>query len=202
MSTDWVGLSQAAEFLGVHPATVRGWADKGYLPSQRTPGGHRRFRRADLEAWLTNQKSGPSAEAQLLVQTAIGRARLEMGEGQLSQADWYRGLDETARQIMRGYGRQIMEMLQNYLTEPSPEALVEAHQLGEKYGQTVRTQHLDLVSATKGFLTYQHFVLESVISVTEMAYSNAAWSQVMRDVLQVTREILLGMLEAFGTAKP
>ena len=40
---EWVSLRQAAELLGVHPATVRSWADKGELPSRRTPGGHRRF---------------------------------------------------------------------------------------------------------------------------------------------------------------
>src|SRR4051794_2998670 len=37
----WVGLSEAAKILGAHPATVRSWADRGELPSQRTPGGHR-----------------------------------------------------------------------------------------------------------------------------------------------------------------
>ena len=46
--SEWVSLRQAAQMLGVHPATVRAWADKGELPSRRTPGGHRRFRRADL----------------------------------------------------------------------------------------------------------------------------------------------------------
>jgi len=54
MSADaeWLTLSQAAALLGVHPSTVRRWADHGDLPVKLTPGGHRRFRRAELEARL------------------------------------------------------------------------------------------------------------------------------------------------------
>src|SRR5574341_214034 len=51
MESEWVSLGEAAAILGIHPTTVRHWADSGDLPSQRTPGGHRRFRRYDLEQW-------------------------------------------------------------------------------------------------------------------------------------------------------
>ena len=36
------------------PDAVRQWADDGKLASFRTPGGQRRFRREDVEAFLTN----------------------------------------------------------------------------------------------------------------------------------------------------
>ena len=54
-TSEWVSLRQAADLLGVHPATVRNWADKGDLPSRRTPGGHRRFRKADLMQYAATQ---------------------------------------------------------------------------------------------------------------------------------------------------
>lgn len=46
-------LTAAAGELGVHPDTLRQWADEGKVPSWRTPGGHRRFRVEDLEAFRT-----------------------------------------------------------------------------------------------------------------------------------------------------
>lgn len=41
----------AAEYH-VDPATARRWADTGKLTEIRTPGGHRRYRRAEIEALL------------------------------------------------------------------------------------------------------------------------------------------------------
>jgi excisionase family DNA binding protein len=67
---EWLTLGQAAAFLGAAQSTVRKWADGGRVPAFYTPGGHRRFRRADLEAFLAGPRggSGPrSAGASVLV---------------------------------------------------------------------------------------------------------------------------------------
>lgn len=44
-----VRTGKACEILGVHPNTLRRWADTGQLPSIRLPGGDRRFLISDLE---------------------------------------------------------------------------------------------------------------------------------------------------------
>src|SRR5512143_2197489 len=54
---DWLTLGQAAKFLGVAQSTIRKWSDQGRVPAFYTPGGHRRYRRADLETFL--DRSGP-----------------------------------------------------------------------------------------------------------------------------------------------
>lgn len=41
--------STAAKLLGVTPRTVQLWADSGIIPSWKTPGGHRRYNRKDIE---------------------------------------------------------------------------------------------------------------------------------------------------------
>ena len=45
-----LGVPEVAAILGVDEKSVRLWADTGRLPCWRTPGGHRRFRRADVVA--------------------------------------------------------------------------------------------------------------------------------------------------------
>jgi excisionase family DNA binding protein len=58
---DWLTLGQAAKFLGVAQSTIRKWSDQGRVPAFYTPGGHRRYRRGDLEAFLA--RSGPGARS-------------------------------------------------------------------------------------------------------------------------------------------
>jgi excisionase family DNA binding protein len=58
---DWLTLGQAAKFLGVAQSTIRKWSDQGRLPAFYTPGGHRRYRRADLDAFL--ERSGPGGRS-------------------------------------------------------------------------------------------------------------------------------------------
>lgn len=45
-----IGISRAAQILGVAEGTVRVKADQGKLPQYRDDAGRRRFRAADLEA--------------------------------------------------------------------------------------------------------------------------------------------------------
>jgi excisionase family DNA binding protein len=49
---DWLTLGQAARHLGVAQSTIRKWSDSGRVPAFYTPGGHRRYRRADLDSFL------------------------------------------------------------------------------------------------------------------------------------------------------
>lgn len=44
--------AQAAAVIGVSVDSIRRYANDGRLPSQRTPGKQRRFRRSDVEALL------------------------------------------------------------------------------------------------------------------------------------------------------
>jgi len=55
---DWLTLGQAAKYIGVAQSTIRKWSDQGRVPAFYTPGGHRRYRRGDLDNFL--ERSGPS----------------------------------------------------------------------------------------------------------------------------------------------
>ena len=58
---DWLTLGQAARYLGVAQSTIRKWSDNGRVRAFNTPGGHRRYRRGDLDAFL--QRSAPEARS-------------------------------------------------------------------------------------------------------------------------------------------
>jgi excisionase family DNA binding protein len=55
--------SQAARYVGVSLATVRRWTDAGHIDCYRTPGGQRRFSRAQLDDFIASmQRTGPAEE--------------------------------------------------------------------------------------------------------------------------------------------
>jgi excisionase family DNA binding protein len=58
---DWLTLGQAARYLGVAQSTIRKWSDQGRLSAFYTPGGHRRYRLRDLEAFVAGSAGGPPA---------------------------------------------------------------------------------------------------------------------------------------------
>ena len=65
----WLTLGQAAKYLGIAQSTVRVWTDSGRLPVFYTPGGHRRFLRTDLDAFIQRNGAGsrPRGDAVVLV---------------------------------------------------------------------------------------------------------------------------------------
>ncbi|HET7665852.1 MAG TPA: helix-turn-helix domain-containing protein [Mycobacterium sp.] len=56
-----MGITDAAALLGVHPNTLRKWADDGIVPHVRLPSGYRRFRRAELERFRQSLEAGRPA---------------------------------------------------------------------------------------------------------------------------------------------
>ena len=58
---EWLTLGQAATYLGVAQSTMRKWSDSGRVAAFYTPGGHRRYRRKDLDVFL--DRSGPGTRS-------------------------------------------------------------------------------------------------------------------------------------------
>ena len=115
-TNSWMTLSEVAEWLGIHASTVRQWADKGYLPSHRTQGGHRRFQRSELELWAKAQKIQPTkVEAGDLVQSALAYTRFQISEGALESQGWYQKLNAAARGEYARSGRKLLQGLTKFI---------------------------------------------------------------------------------------
>ncbi len=64
---DWLTLGQAAKYLGVAQSTIRKWSDLGRVPTFYTPGGHRRYRRRDLDSFLERSGQGTQRRGPLVL---------------------------------------------------------------------------------------------------------------------------------------
>lgn len=55
----WIGIEQAAQYIGVNKDTIRNWIKKGTIPANRV-GKLWKFKKSELDEWI---KSGRSANA-------------------------------------------------------------------------------------------------------------------------------------------
>lgn len=202
---EWLSLREAAELLGIHPATVRLWADRNELPSRRTSGGHRRFRRADIEARLhydTGPKPHPAAH--LLVQSVLGRVRFAFTDGTLSAFPWYMHFNDAARDAYRSLGRRVLELLLRALTDDTSEddLRAEALQIGKAYGSITRESHVPVADAVRAFLYFRSLVDESVLQLSQVQggrdrdHQDIPWEESLYQIQALTNEILPALIEA------
>jgi excisionase family DNA binding protein len=196
----WLSLQEASQMLGVHPSTLRQWADSGKIPTVRTPGGHRRFAESDVRALLEPEPLQPSG-VQLLVQSALGRTRLEVSGGKLSEQDWYQRFDETDKAEHRELGRKLLSMVMQYLTEPSERQAIleEARALGRSYGERSLINKLTLTEAVRAFLYFHDFLSDGVLQMSETVGQNVNVDLITtyQQINVFTDEVMLSMLEVY-----
>jgi len=107
----WLTLSEAAQLLGVHPTTLRRWADQGSVPVSVTPGGHRRFLEADLATNATRRQMLVGVRdntAQVWGDYALVETRQRLFNR--PEPAWLVAFDEQERTEKRELGRRLAEM--------------------------------------------------------------------------------------------
>lgn len=201
-NSEWVSLRHAADILGVHPATVRNWADKGELPARRTPGGHRRFRMADLQRMASNRhndddEDNGGEEVQLILQNALGQTRMQLDRDNMEAQPWYSAMSEETKQVMREQGRKALKLIRQYAErgESGPN-LAGAVKLGKVYAAHLHKDGLTLPQAMRGFFYFSHFIMESILDLSALRDKNE-WASLIRQVNDFNNAMLLSIVEYY-----
>ncbi len=198
MDDDWLSLSGAAQLLGVHPSTVRLWSDKGVLPTHRTSGGHRRYRRDEVLLWTETARQ-VKAEPESVMQMAMKNVRMQIGEANLQAEAWYQKLDDEARADYRATARQLFQGLMAYLASKDEAAASESHAIGRDYAMRARKYGLNEVDATRALLFFRNALIESMMKVYREAnvLSGGAWEDMLHKMHTFTDQILISLLESY-----
>lgn len=199
MPGEWLNLSEASEMLGVHPSTVRNWSDQGYLPVHRTQGGHRRFKRSEVDLWMKSQRKETIDEGHQVVQNALRNTRLQIGEGRLESERWYQKLDEEARSQYRRSGRNLLQGLLGFLSSNDQVAEAEARSLGYEYASRGWRYGLSAAEASMAFLFFRNVLMDSMLEVYEGAAVPlpGAWVDLFRKINAFTDQIQITLLETY-----
>lgn len=199
-SSEWVSLRRAAEILGVHPATVRNWADDGKLPFRRTAGKHRRFNVHDLTHYAQSQGELQPLEVQVIIQNALGKTRMQIGSDNLAQAQWYNAMSHETKMQMREDGRRVLEAIREYVANGAPDdQLSQAIRLGKEYAEQLLDDGLTLPQALRGFFYFSDFVVNSILTWSELSppSNSSEWATLLRQVNTFINTMLLSIVEYY-----
>ena len=196
---EWLSLSKAAQQLGVHPSTVRAWADHGYLPSQRTQGGHRRFRRSDVEVRMHTRWESTTPEATSVYTNVLQNTRVQISESNLQAENWYRKMDDEAREQYRLSGRSLVQGLISHLSSSEEGLEAEARSLGYEYASRGQRVGLTSVEAAHAFQFFRTAVMDAILSAYENAdvRSPQIWSDLFRRMNSFSDLIIITLLDTY-----
>jgi len=199
-----LGITKAARLLGVHPLTLRSWAEKGHIPHYRTPGGHRRFHRKDLDRFLATMNQSQStmafvSVAHQAVQNAIATLpRQEETVGPASPV-WRSEMSVQQRDAMRSIGRKLLGLVIQYTAGNADEAVLSnGREIGASYGLFSRQKGMSVSETVATF----NFFRDTIIDVTFESPSDAvdidaSSPQLYRRLNHFMSEVLLATVQAF-----
>lgn len=199
----WLGLSEAADFLGVHFTTLRRWVDAGKVPCIRTPGGRRRFKRAELAAFLESLREGDSTALAVVDARSGQPVPFQVGHVGVANEPWYERLDDSQRMAMRHGGQQLMAVLMQYATRSNGGEvfLEEGQRLAASYGTASRAAGLSLVETVRAFLMVRHSINDSVYQAGSLAGSPDRETWRLYDRMNAFLDnMLLATLDAYDLA--
>lgn len=200
----WLTLSQAADRLGVHPATLRRWADGGQIPALLTPGGHRRFAAADIERFTQENRHGRSVSGleDIWAENALSLARIEVIRH--PHVKWLSAFPEDDRQRKRALGRYLLSLLLRYVNsaEKDERLVEEARALGRAHAENTLGLGMPSCDALCAAIFFQNVMIEAAMHMPETTgIRREAHMKLVRRIHEFLNIVQLAVAERYDQAK-
>ena len=186
--SQWLSLRDACRLLDVSDTTLRQWADSGYLRVYRTPGGHRRFLREDVENFVNAPEQAQEHGREDAIEgSALRKIRRRLSREDMVKQPWYQSVEEEGKVRMRLFGRRLLSLL---LQETGPrrrrqELLEEANLLGQEYGTEMSERSVTLQDTVEAFVFFRTMVLDST--------NHGSWAR----IIEAADRVLVGVASSY-----
>jgi excisionase family DNA binding protein len=195
----YLSLSEASRLLGVHSTTLRRWADAGSVPVYITPGGHRRFARADIQAMVERSSTSGKALVSTWAQRALEQARSGLDRNENPPA-WLTTLEENERDTWRRVSQQLMGVVLRYVSsQENDEALLnQARAIGMDYAYHARRLGMPLAVALEAALFFRDSLVEAAMNLPDPSpTSNEASARLLRRISQVLNVVQIAVAAGY-----
>ncbi len=194
-----LSISEASHLLGVSETALRQWTDEGKIKAFITPGGHRRYARTELKRFMSSQPRMLGIK-DLVVELEDTAQRLrETSRTSLDTTPWYRQLNEESREHLAHLGRQLLNLIIKYVTEPAKrEGTTQlTREVGHNLGETLAKLGLPLTDSVEAFLMHRDPIINAV---TQMLKKREAFTGRIVEAIPMVGHVLDEALVALVSA--
>jgi excisionase family DNA binding protein len=160
-----VSISEASHTLGVNEATLRQWTDEGKLKAFITPGGHRRYSRADLKKFTSSSRKILGIKDLAVEIGDTSELHREIARKFLEDNPSFRQPGPGFHKHLADLGRSLLALVVKYVGEPSTrqETISEAREIGTGFGGTLAEMGLPLTDSVAAFLSHRDPFMKAAI---------------------------------------
>jgi excisionase family DNA binding protein len=190
---EWLSLDEACRALGIHPATLRRWADQGSISAFVTPGGHRRFRRVDVERFEEEHRQWQPAPPARWADQVVASANQEVVRQQFAAV-----YDDADRDAQRHLGRRLLGAILQHAAATVEDAgmLAEARAIGEQYAEIGLKHQQSLVDMFRMIGLFKTALLEGALPRPETERTRADGRLLLR-IGRLLDEVQMGVVGAY-----
>ncbi|HEY81870.1 MAG TPA: helix-turn-helix domain-containing protein [Dehalococcoidia bacterium] len=158
-----ISISEASQMLGVSEVTLRQWTDEGKIKAFITPGGHRRYSRAELKKFLGSHPKVLGIKDLVAKLEETAQQHREIARASLKNALWYHKLNAEAQEHLAELGRRLLSLIIKYITEPSKreEVVQLIRDIGHEHGEMLAKLELPLTDSVEAFLLHRSPILNA-----------------------------------------
>ena len=196
----WMTLEVASRMLGISATTLRRWSDTGLIETFVTPGGHRRFDAASVEALLPGSPARPTMER--LGETSERMSRVYRKAGDRNSLPWVGGLDDAQRTAFREHGRlvagELLAALDASTDSDRAAHIGAASDAAAQYGIAAAAQGLPASAMVEAFQRFRRpFLVELAGGARRRGLDTAAATDLVIRASDAFDSLLISTLKAY-----
>ncbi len=157
-----VSISEASQMLGVSEAALRQWTDEGKIKAFITPGGHRRYSKAELKKHMGSHPRMLGIKNLVTELEETAPLLREIARGLFKSTTWYEKLNKESKERLADLGRRLLNLIIKCITEPSrrEETMQTVQNVGHDLGETLAKLELPLTDSVEVFLRHRDPIMK------------------------------------------
>ena len=158
-----ISIGEASQMLGVSEAALRQWTDEGKIKSFITPGGHRRYSKAELKKFMGSHPRMLGIKDLVLELEETNEQLRKIGQESLKSKAWYGELSDEERKHLANLGRRLLNLIIKYVAEPSrrDETMRLVREVGHDFGETLSRLSLPLTDSVETFILHRDPIMNA-----------------------------------------